>query len=86
MNSPVVVPEVEALHRAESVVRIPPSENVPVSDRVRRILDSVPMRRLASISQLGMAIPTLLLYEGSIIAVQWIERKRAAADQADEDI
>ena len=38
------------------------------------------------ISQLGMAIPTLLLYEGSIIAVQWIERKRAAADQADEDI
>jgi sec-independent protein translocase protein TatC len=34
------------------------------------------------ISQFGMAIPTVLLYEGSILAVVWIERKRAAADAA----
>jgi sec-independent protein translocase protein TatC len=31
------------------------------------------------ISQFGLAIPTLLLYEASIIAVKIVERKRAAA-------
>jgi sec-independent protein translocase protein TatC len=31
------------------------------------------------ISQIGMAIPTIFLYEGSILAVAWIERRRAAA-------
>ena len=30
------------------------------------------------ISQLALAIPTLLLYEASIIAVQMVEKKRAA--------
>jgi sec-independent protein translocase protein TatC len=34
------------------------------------------------ISQIGMAIPTLLLYEASIIAVAMIERKRASANAA----
>lgn len=33
------------------------------------------------ISQIGMAIPTILLYEASIIAVGMIEKKRAQADQ-----
>ncbi len=40
-------------------------------------------------SQLGMALPTLLLYEFSIWAVRWIERsrekKRALQDAEDED-
>jgi sec-independent protein translocase protein TatC len=31
------------------------------------------------ISQIGMAIPTIFLYEGFILAVAWIERRRAAA-------
>ena len=30
------------------------------------------------ISQLALAVPTLLLYEASIIAVQMVEKKRAA--------
>ena len=57
-----MLPEVVALHRIGSLVRIPPSQDVPVSDRVRRILDTAPMRRLASISQLGMVS---LVYPGA---------------------
>ena len=34
------------------------------------------------ISQIGLAIPTLLLYEASIFSVRYVERKRAAEDAA----
>jgi HD superfamily phosphohydrolase len=54
--------EVAALHRTGSLVRIPPADDVPISDRVRRVLDTTPMRRLASISQLGMVS---LVYPGA---------------------
>ena len=71
-----MLPEVTALHHvgrtsvqdrddaplSGSLVRIPPQEDVPISDRVRRILDTAPMRRLASISQLGMVS---LVYPGA---------------------
>ncbi len=57
-----MLPEVAALHRTGSSVRIPPSLNVPISDRVRRVLDTAPMHRLASISQLGMVA---LVYPGA---------------------
>ncbi len=36
------------------------------------------------ISQFGLAIPTLLLYEASIISVRMVERKRAATEAAKE--
>ena len=49
-----MLPEIASLHRPNSIVRIPPSQDVPVSKRVGRIIDSSPLRRLASISQLGM--------------------------------
>ena len=57
-----MLPEVRSLNQAGSLVRIPPSDGVPLSPRVRRILDSAPMRRLASISQLGMVS---LIYPGA---------------------
>ena len=57
-----MLPELEAMHRAGSLVRIPPADGVPLTDRVRRILDSAAMRRLASISQLGMVS---LVYPGA---------------------
>lgn len=57
-----MLPEVAAVHHADSLVRIPPSDDVPISDRVRRILDTAPMRRLASISQLGLVS---LVYPGA---------------------
>jgi sec-independent protein translocase protein TatC len=34
------------------------------------------------LSMLGMAMPTILLYEGSILAVRWVERGRIAAAQS----
>jgi HD superfamily phosphohydrolase len=58
----LMLPEVKALHRIGSSVRIPPADNVPISDRVRRVIDSPPLRRLASISQLGMVA---LVYPGA---------------------
>ncbi|WP_372725142.1 HD domain-containing protein [Novipirellula sp.] len=57
-----MIPEVAQLNQASSLVRIPPAEGVPISPRVRRIIDSPPMRRLASISQLGMVA---LVYPGA---------------------
>nr|WP_283433341.1 HD domain-containing protein [Neorhodopirellula lusitana] len=45
-----------------SHVRIPPAMDVPMTDRVRRIVDSPAMRRLASISQLGLVS---LVYPGA---------------------
>lgn len=57
-----MLPEVAALHRTGSLVRLPPSQDVPITDRVRRLIDTGPMRRLASISQLGMVS---LVYPGA---------------------
>jgi sec-independent protein translocase protein TatC len=37
------------------------------------------------ISQIGLAIPTLLLYELSILSVKLVERKRAAGERARQD-
>ena len=36
------------------------------------------------ISQIGLAVPTILLYEISILAVRFVERRRAAAENAEE--
>lgn len=49
-----MLPEVSALRQTAASVRIPPADNVPLSARVRRVIDTPPMRRLAAISQLGM--------------------------------
>ena len=49
-----MLPEVKTLHQTNSLIRIPPSQDIPLSHRVRCLLDTEPMRRLASISQLGM--------------------------------
>jgi HD superfamily phosphohydrolase len=49
-----MLPEVRALRQTGASIRIPPSDNVPISARVRRVIDTAPLRRLASISQLGM--------------------------------
>jgi HD superfamily phosphohydrolase len=44
------------------LVRIPPATDVPLSDRVRRLIDTAPLRRLQRISQLGMVS---LVYPGA---------------------
>ena len=37
------------------------------------------------ISQIGLAIPIIILYEISIIAVRMVEKKKAQADSSDEE-
>ncbi|MBX3432660.1 MAG: HD domain-containing protein [Pirellulales bacterium] len=54
MSSLRNIPEVAALHASRSVVRIPPETDVPLTPRVRRIVDAAPLRRLAQVSQLGL--------------------------------
>ncbi len=48
------LPEIAALDGRRSMVRIPPEVDVPLTDRVRRLLDTTAFRRLARISQLGL--------------------------------
>ena len=48
------LPELLALESARSVIRIPPEIDVPVTQRVMRLIDTKPFRRLAKISQLGL--------------------------------
>ena len=48
------IPEVVALDARRSLVRIPPEVDVPLTGRVRQIIDTAEFRRLARISQLGL--------------------------------
>jgi len=48
------VPEIVALRGSQSLVRIPPEIDVPLTDRVRQLIDTSEFRRLADISQLGL--------------------------------
>lgn len=46
--------EVQALGGARHLMRIAPEMDVPITPRVRRLIDTAPMRRLSRISQLGL--------------------------------
>jgi len=56
------LPELEAAEAAADGVRIPPDMTVPLTPRVRSLLDTAEMRRLARISQLGLVA---LVYPGA---------------------
>ena len=56
------LPELLALERPADGIRIPPGETVPVTPRVRALVDTPPLRRLARISQLGLVA---LVYPGA---------------------
>jgi uncharacterized protein len=57
------LPELAALDTGGAGVRIPPGDTVPLTPRVRALLDTPPMRRLAGISQLGLVS---LVYPGAV--------------------
>jgi HD superfamily phosphohydrolase len=57
------LPELLALDSSGAGVRIPPDLTVPLTPRVRAILDLPEMRRLARISQLGLVT---LVYPGAV--------------------
>ncbi len=48
------IPELAGLDARRGLVRIPPELDVPLTHRVRRIIDAPEFRRLARISQLGL--------------------------------
>ncbi|MBW8883182.1 MAG: HD domain-containing protein [Planctomycetia bacterium] len=56
------LPELRALDSRKNLVRIPHECDVPLTDRVRQLLDAPEMRRLARISQLGLVA---LVYPGA---------------------
>jgi HD superfamily phosphohydrolase len=48
------IPEVAGLDAHTGLIRIPPELDVPMTDRVRQIIDAPQFRRLSRISQLGL--------------------------------
>lgn len=48
------IPEVAALDSRRGLIRIPPELDIPLTDRVRQVIDTAEFRRLAKISQLGL--------------------------------
>jgi hypothetical protein len=57
------LPELAALDSGGEGVRIPPGDTIPLTPRVRALIDTPPMRRLARISQLGLVS---LVYPGGV--------------------
>ena len=54
MTSLLDIPEVVGLDTKRSLVRIPPELDVPLTGRVRQLVDTPEFRRLSRISQLGL--------------------------------
>ena len=48
------IPEIRGLDERVGMIRIPPEIDVPLTDRVKQIIDSTEFRRLSQISQLGL--------------------------------
>ncbi len=54
MNAIRDIPEVAGLDGYGHLIRIPPEQDVPTTDRVRAIIDTAAFRRLAQVSQTGL--------------------------------
>jgi uncharacterized protein len=54
VNSLRDIPELAGLGARRSLVRIPPELDVPLTDRVRQLVDTPEFRRLAQVSQVGL--------------------------------
>lgn len=48
------IPEIQGLDARRALIRIPPEIDVPLTPRVRQIIDTAEFRRLARVSQLGL--------------------------------
>ena len=57
-----MIPEIQSLNDRPSVIRIPHQIDVPVTDRIRHLLDTDSFQRLSRVSQLGLVA---LVYPGA---------------------
>ncbi|WP_425399789.1 HD domain-containing protein [Aeoliella sp.] len=48
------IPEFATRHAPQGLLRLPPGEDVPLTPRVRRLIDTPAFRRLSDVSQLGL--------------------------------
>jgi len=56
------IPELAERHSAASLIRLPPGDDIPLTARVRTLVDTPAFRRLAHVSQLGLV---RLVYPGA---------------------
>lgn len=56
------IPEIQELDSRKNILRIPPEVDVPLTDRVRKLIDTAEFRRLAQVRQLGFVA---LVYPGA---------------------
>ena len=54
MNALRDLPELDALRGGRNLIRIPPETDIPLTPRVRQLIDTPEFRRLREISQLGL--------------------------------
>jgi uncharacterized protein len=62
MKSYQSIPELAALREASNLIRIPSGIDVPITKRIKRLIDSEPFHRLSNVSQLGLVS---LVYPGA---------------------
>ncbi len=62
MNNLLDIPELQAWDNRQNLIRIPSQQDVPVTQRIRLLVDSHPFQRLASLRQLGLVS---LVYPGA---------------------
>lgn len=82
------IPEVAALDASRDLIRIPPDLDVPLTHRVRQVIDTAEFRRLARISQLGLvslvypaAIHTRFEHSLGVYRLALLYLKRLAHDE-----
>ena len=82
------MPELVGLDSRRGLIRIPPELDVPLTDRVRQIIDTPEFRRLARISQLGLvslvypaAIHTRFEHSLGVYRLSLLFLKQLAHDQ-----
>lgn len=88
VNTICDIPEIGRRRGSSGLVRLPPGVDVPLTTRVRRLIDTPAFRRLANISQLGLV---RLVYPGAnhtrlehslgvfLAAIEYLERLAADA-------
>ena len=95
------IPEIRGLHARRGLIRIPPETDVPMTPRVRRLIDTRAFRRLSRISQLGLVAlvypaahhsrfeHSLGVYHTALLYLQQLardERFTAAVEQRDAEL